>query len=63
MQTNIFVVIDVAGISASGITASIDIIGIAAGVMDSTIEWLNLCQSWTKQEPQGQWTPFTILVR
>jgi len=44
--------VDVAGISAWGITASINIIGVAAGVMNGTIEWLNLSQSWT----QGQWT-------
>ena len=36
---------DVAGISAWGIIASIDIIGVAAGVMNGTIEWLNVCQS------------------
>jgi hypothetical protein len=34
--------IDVAGISAWDITASIDIIGVAAGVMNGTVEWLNL---------------------
>jgi len=37
--------VDVDGISAWGITASIGIIGVAAGVMNCTIEWLNPCQS------------------
>jgi hypothetical protein len=24
--------------------------------MNGTIKWLNLRQSWTEDEPQGQWT-------
>jgi hypothetical protein len=46
--------VDAAGISAWGITTSIDIIGVAASVMNGTIKWLNLRQSWTEDEPQGQ---------
>ena len=33
-----------------------DLFDVAANVMNGTIEWLNLCQSWTKGKPQGQWT-------
>jgi len=42
---------DAAGISAWGITASIDIIGVAASVMNRTIKWLDLRQNWTNDEP------------
>ena len=48
--------VDITSISAWNITTSINIIGVTTGIMDGTIEWLNLYQNWTKDEPQGQWT-------
>jgi len=52
--------VGVVGVSVWGIAVRIDIIGVAAGVTNDTIEWLNLCQSWTKDEPQGQWTHLPV---
>ena len=51
---------DVAGTSAWDITARIDIIGVAVGVTNGNTRWLNLCQSWMKDEPQGQQTHLSL---